>query len=390
MKKTLIPAALLLATTSISHAADFDAGKQAYIRGDYKMAYDEFMPLAQKGDSKSQVGVGLLYAKGQGVEQSDVEALRWFTLVATKEPRPNVFVRTVAEENSKVLARRMTPQQRAEATRLIETTRLAQIGETPTDAGGPEKLIRVAATGSPPVPSTPLVVTPPEPPKMQAQDLPPLPEAPKAPEAMTRQATKITPPPAQSAIRPPVVAPSASRTAPMPAPVQAQALPPAPYHNKTILPGSRNGPTTTISVIPPKQPPTTVIASPYAPQTPVKQANAAMPPQRSQMQRPMQTAALTPPKPARVAKGGAAYLIQLGAYRNSPRSVAERAWQRILRKHGDIIGRNEPVIRQADLGAKGVYQRLRVGPYATKHEAKTICEELRSRHQRCYVIRGQL
>ncbi|HAT34506.1 MAG TPA: SPOR domain-containing protein, partial [Rhodospirillaceae bacterium] len=48
------------------------------------------------------------------------------------------------------------------------------------------------------------------------------------------------------------------------------------------------------------------------------------------------------------------------------------------------------VIQQADLGAKGVYQRLRTGPYASIADAKKVCDQLRSRKQRCFIIRGRM
>ena len=170
--------------------------------------------------------------------------------------------------------------------------------------------------------------------------------------------------------------------APLPMPVERQVLQAPAYQSKTILPSSRNGPTTTIGVIPPNRP-ATVISRPNLRQPPVRQPNVAR-----HNPRPLtQTVAL---RPERRNSGQRAILIQLGAYRDSPRSVAEHAWKRIVRKHGNVVGTMNPVIVEADLGAKGIYQRLRTGPFASTAEAQRMCNTLRSRKQRCYVIRGQL
>ena len=132
MKKIVLPFAVLCASTSLAQAADFLAGRNAYIRGDFQVAYQEFLPLAKKGDPKSRVGVGLLYAKGQGVQQDDVEAHRWFTLVAEQKPKPNVYVHTVAVENRKVLTKRMSQKQIAKAHQLVGTTQVAELSSDVT------------------------------------------------------------------------------------------------------------------------------------------------------------------------------------------------------------------------------------------------------------------
>jgi peptidoglycan hydrolase-like protein with peptidoglycan-binding domain len=42
----------------------------------------EFMPLAIAGDSRAQFNIGLMYARGEGVAQSDAEAARWYRRAA--------------------------------------------------------------------------------------------------------------------------------------------------------------------------------------------------------------------------------------------------------------------------------------------------------------------
>ncbi len=63
--------------------ADYDTGFKAYLRGDFKAAYKQLEPEAQKGDSKAQFALGLLYQRGNGVKKDYVKAYMWYNLAAT-------------------------------------------------------------------------------------------------------------------------------------------------------------------------------------------------------------------------------------------------------------------------------------------------------------------
>ena len=58
---TLAVVALLFSAGSAW--ADWDDGVAAYKRGDYVTAYQEFRPLAEQGDAKTQFNLGIMYAK---------------------------------------------------------------------------------------------------------------------------------------------------------------------------------------------------------------------------------------------------------------------------------------------------------------------------------------
>ena len=62
--------------------ADFEAGLEAYNRGDYKNAFLIFNCLAEQGDAWVQYQLGVMYANGEGVPQDEVEATRWFRKAA--------------------------------------------------------------------------------------------------------------------------------------------------------------------------------------------------------------------------------------------------------------------------------------------------------------------
>jgi cell division protein FtsN len=52
-----------------------------------------------------------------------------------------------------------------------------------------------------------------------------------------------------------------------------------------------------------------------------------------------------------------------------------------------VLGNMEPNIQEADLGAKGTYYRVRVGPWASRGEAVQVCERLRAAGGDCIVTR---
>ncbi len=62
--------------------ADFQAGVDAYERGDYDTALKEWRPLAEQGHASAQFTLGGMYDKGHGVPQDYQEAVRWFRLAA--------------------------------------------------------------------------------------------------------------------------------------------------------------------------------------------------------------------------------------------------------------------------------------------------------------------
>jgi TPR repeat protein len=64
--------------------ADFQAGMDANNREDYATALREWGPLAEKGDTLAQYHLGVLYRKGRGVPQDDVQARKWYDKAAVQ------------------------------------------------------------------------------------------------------------------------------------------------------------------------------------------------------------------------------------------------------------------------------------------------------------------
>jgi cell division septation protein DedD len=86
-------------------------------------------------------------------------------------------------------------------------------------------------------------------------------------------------------------------------------------------------------------------------------------------------------KPPAAASGG--HLVQVGAFKSQ--EEADGFWTRLQARLGDYVGGKSPDIERADLEAKGVYYRLRLGPFESAADAKNFCEGLKSRGQDCLV-----
>jgi TPR repeat protein len=82
MRNVFCPFGLLLIAAAFPAWADFQAGLNAYQKGDYMAAAREWRPLAEEGSAAAQYNLGLLYLDGHGVPKDTAEAARWFTRAA--------------------------------------------------------------------------------------------------------------------------------------------------------------------------------------------------------------------------------------------------------------------------------------------------------------------
>jgi uncharacterized protein len=143
----ILPLVLLLSSV-ICFAGDYEDGEAAYKRADYKTAAAVWTKAANKGDPRAQVmlgsmyadgqgvpqdykqaalwyreaadqgiswaqyNLGFMYATGQGIPQNYIEAYKWFHLAAYATDKS---VRDKASENRDIVGKTMTSAQIAEA-----------------------------------------------------------------------------------------------------------------------------------------------------------------------------------------------------------------------------------------------------------------------------------
>ena len=61
---------------------DFRRGLSAFDTGDYATALESWRPLAERGEPRSQAGIGFMYHRGLGVAADDREAAVWLERAA--------------------------------------------------------------------------------------------------------------------------------------------------------------------------------------------------------------------------------------------------------------------------------------------------------------------
>jgi cell division septation protein DedD len=80
-----------------------------------------------------------------------------------------------------------------------------------------------------------------------------------------------------------------------------------------------------------------------------------------------------------------AWRVQLGAAKEEARAKSSLA--RIAKANADVLKDLNPEIARADLGAKGVYYRMRLGPLPDKAAADALCRKLADRKVGCIVVK---
>ena len=150
------------------------------------------------------------------------------------------------------------------------------------------------------------------------------------------------------------------------APPASRAAAPAPRPTKTAA--GQNGP---LSLVPSGQ-------GDVPPPAPARTHTAAA---------PASVASATPVAlTAAVPSSGGGYAVQVTSQRSE--ADAQAAFQALRAKFPTQLGGREPIIRRADLGAKGTYYRALVGPFASAEEAAGICSSLKTAGGSCLVQRN--
>ncbi len=146
-------------------------------------------------------------------------------------------------------------------------------------------------------------------------------------------------------------------------------------------------------------------AGPLVPEAPAMQPRSAVPvteiakaaepvaPVMSEAKEPAKEAAkesapaapVTKAAPQIAAAAAGGWRIQLGSVRD--RARANTSAQRLQKANSDLIGKLSPEIARADLGPKGVYYRIQMGPLADRAAATDMCRKLAARKVGCIVVK---
>ncbi len=89
------------------------------------------------------------------------------------------------------------------------------------------------------------------------------------------------------------------------------------------------------------------------------------------------------PAPAASAASSGDFVVQLASLPSS--TAADQTWTRITSRMTDLLSGYQKDVQVADLGARGVFYRLRVGYFQNRSAAANLCETLKTRGQDCLV-----
>jgi len=171
--------------------------------------------------------------------------------------------------------------------------------------------------------------------------------------------------------------PATAQKTPEPAPATAAVTAVAPVTTPT--PASP-APTTPAPVTPPSAPP----AAPVAAAAPEPETTPAATPVTETEDTSEPAPAPAPKKPA-AAKTASGPRVQLGAYKSEAEAKAD--WAKISKIFSDNVSDKEHYIVRVDLGDKGVFYRLQVGPFASSKTAEHYCLDFVSAGRACFLAK---
>jgi hypothetical protein len=94
-------------------------------------------------------------------------------------------------------------------------------------------------------------------------------------------------------------------------------------------------------------------------------------------------ASAAPAAPAAPVATGGAYAVQVSSQRSE--QEAQSSFRDLQAKYPNQLGGRTPIIRRADLGAKGIFFRAMVGPFASADQASELCSNLKAAGGSCIV-----
>jgi cell division septation protein DedD len=111
--------------------------------------------------------------------------------------------------------------------------------------------------------------------------------------------------------------------------------------------------------------------------------------QTAPTKKPMPAPVKAAPSPAQTASSQSApapqrsgdFVLQIGSYPSE--ADANASWQTYKSGHAAVAG-YAPDVQKADLGSKGTWFRLRVGPFASLSEASAACAKLKAQGGSCF------
>ena len=125
--------------------------------------------------------------------------------------------------------------------------------------------------------------------------------------------------------------------------------------------------------------------TPPAPRAPARQPSGgplSLDPQPGEPP-PARSRTATAPAPRESFGSSGGYVVQLSSQKSE--SEAHASFRAMQARYPIELGNRQPIIRRADLGAKGVVYRTNVGPFQTAQEAQQFCANYKAAGGQCIV-----
>jgi hypothetical protein len=95
--------------------------------------------------------------------------------------------------------------------------------------------------------------------------------------------------------------------------------------------------------------------------------------------------AVVTPAPAEIPKLNTNYRVQIASVKSE--QEAKKEWNRLKNKYPVLLRRLDLTVARVDLGVKGVFYRLLIGPLPDKSAANEFCQSAKERKIACLVHR---
>ena len=77
------------------------------------------------------------------------------------------------------------------------------------------------------------------------------------------------------------------------------------------------------------------------------------------------------------------YVVQIAAVKSEARANEE--WSRLKSSHTELLGDMNLILRQVDLGDRGVFFRMQTGPFPSRLMAIDMCQQFKAVDMECIV-----
>ncbi len=81
------------------------------------------------------------------------------------------------------------------------------------------------------------------------------------------------------------------------------------------------------------------------------------------------------------------YFVQLASVKSD--QSARQEWTRLQKAHSELFDDLALDVQRADLGDRGIFYRIRTGPFPNRATARDMCAQIKAAKLGCLVVRAK-